>query len=283
MPELPEVETVRRALEEQTLGAGILGAETSGKAMRWPIPKDLPEKVSGGRIAGLRRRGKYLLVDIEGGGTAGGKADRVMLVHLGMSGSVRIHPPGDAAEPRRHDHLALALGDGQRVVLNDPRRFGGVDLMDPGSEPEHKLLKGMGVEPLGNELDGTYLHSRAKGRKCSVKALLLDQRIVAGIGNIYASEALFSAGISPLRAAGRIRQERLTVLAESIREVLTRAIAAGGTSLRDHVQPGGELGYFAQELLVYGRDGESCGGCGGQLRHVVQTGRSSFYCPRCQH
>ena len=279
MPELPEVETVRRALEMETLGALVLDAETSGKAMRWPIPGDLPERVAGGRIAGLRRRGKYLLVDIEGGA----RADQVMLVHLGMSGSVRIHPPGDRAEPRKHDHLSLTLKDGKRVVLNDPRRFGGVDLMAPGDEPEHRLLKGMGVEPLGNRFDGAYLHARARGRRSSVKAFLLDQRIVAGIGNIYAVEALFAAGISPLRAAGRIGGRRFAALAESVREVLSRAIAAGGTSLRDHVQPGGELGYFARELLVYGRDGEPCGGCGGPVRHVVQTGRSSFYCPRCQH
>ena len=280
MPELPEVETVRRALEEQTLGGEIRGVETSGKAMRWPIPGNLPERVTGCRIAGLRRRGKYLLVDMEGGA---GNRGQVMLVHLGMSGSVRIHPPGHMPEPRKHDHLALALKDGRRVVLNDPRRFGGVDLMDPGAEPGHRLLKGMGIEPLGNELDGSYLHARARGRRCSVKSFLLDQRIVAGIGNIYASEALFAAGISPLRAAGRTGRARFAVLAESVREVLGRAIAAGGTSLRDHVQPGGEIGYFAQELLVYGRDGKPCGGCGGLVRQVVQTGRSSFYCPRCQH
>ena len=280
MPELPEVETVRRALEEQALGAEIRDVGTSGKAMRWPVPGDLGAKIRGGRLAGFRRRGKYILVDIGGAGRDG--EDRVMLVHLGMSGSVRIHPKGARPEPRKHDHLTLGLGGGQRVVLNDPRRFGGVDLMAPGSEPEHKLLRGMGIEPLGNELDGAFLHAAAKGRTSSVKAMLLDQRIVAGIGNIYASEALFDAGISPLRKAGRIGEGRCGALASAIRDVLLRAIGAGGTSLRDHVQPGGDIGYFARELRVYGREGEPCVACGGPVRQARQAGRASFYCPRCQ-
>ena len=281
MPELPEVETVRRALEDAALGAVVRSVETSGQAMRWPIPGDLGERIGGGRLAGFRRRGKYILVDIEGGG--GPAADRVMLVHLGMSGSVRIHPPGARAEPRKHDHMALDLLDGQRVVLNDPRRFGGVDLMRPGSEPDHRLLSGMGIEPLGNELDGAFLHAAAKGRRTSVKAMLLDQRVVAGIGNIYASEALFDARISPLRKAGRIGAGRFAALAAAVREVLLRAIDAGGTSLRDHVQPGGEIGYFARELRVYGRGGAPCPACGAPVRQARQAGRASFYCPRCQH
>ena len=283
MPELPEVETVRRALEAQTRGGSIRAVETSGKAMRWPIPGDLGESIGGGRLLGYRRRGKYILADIAGGGSPAKKPDRVMLIHLGMSGSVRIHPADGGMEPRKHDHLVLTLGDGQRIVLNDPRRFGGVDLMAPGGEAGHKLLKGMGVEPLGNELNGAFLHRAAENRKSSVKAMLMDQRVVAGIGNIYASEALFDAGISPLRRAGRISGPRFESLAAAIRGVLARAIEAGGTSLRDHVQPGGEIGYFAQELAVYGRKGEPCGACGAPIREARQTGRASFYCPRCQH
>ena len=279
MPELPEVETVKRALEQSTVGGAIGSVETSGKAMRWPIPKDLGSRIGGGRIAGYRRRGKYILADI----LAGRDGDLVMLIHLGMSGSVRIHPAGAATAARPHDHLVLGLGDGQRVVLNDPRRFGGVALIAPGGEPSHKLLKGLGVEPFGNELSGEYLRGCADGRRSSVKALLMDQRVVAGIGNIYASEALFAAGISPLRQAGRIGAGRFGDLALSIREVMQRAIDAGGTSLRDHVQPGGEIGYFAQELRVYGREGEPCTVCGRSVRMVRQTGRASFYCPGCQH
>ena len=280
MPELPEVETVRRALEEMATGSRIESVKTSGKAMRWPIPEDIGKRVGGGRFAGFRRRGKYILADI---GQDGGRDGQVMLVHLGMSGSVRIHPPGGRWEARKHDHLILGLGDGQRVVLNDPRRFGGVDLLAPGSEPDHKLIRGMGIEPLGNELDGAYLHARARGRKSAIKAMLLDQRVVAGIGNIYASEALFDAGISPLARAGRISLRRFETLAGTVRAVLLRAIDAGGTSLRDHIQPGGEIGYFARELRVYGREGDPCTRCGSPVRQVRQTGRSSFYCPRCQH
>ena len=283
MPELPEVETVRRALEEATAGGRVASVETSGKAMRWPIPADLGKRIGGGRISGYRRRGKYILADIAGGGTGGAGRDHVVLFHLGMSGSVRIHPAGAAPEPRPHDHLVLVLEDGQRIVLNDPRRFGGVDLIAPGGEPDHKLLKGMGIEPLGNELDGGYLRERAKGKRSSIKALLMDQRVVAGIGNIYASEALHAAGISPMRPAGRVGGGRLGDLARAIREVLSGAIEAGGTSLRDHVQPGGEIGYFAQELKVYGREGEDCPACGRPIGMVRQTGRASFYCPGCQH
>lgn len=278
MPELPEVETVKRALADATSGGVIRQVTLSGKVMRWPIPGNAQSVLEGAGINGYRRRGKYILMDL----TRRGGEQWVALIHLGMSGSVRIHPSGDEVNPERHDHLILDLEDGQRVTLNDPRRFGGVDLMRPGEEPGHKLLHQMGIEPLGNSLNGGFLKTTFMGKSAPIKSALLDQRIIAGIGNIYACEALHEAGIAPRRKAGRISRARLEALAGSIRAVLERAIEAGGTSLRDHVQPGGEIGYFVQELKVYGREGKPCPGCGSEIRMIRQTGRASFYCPSCQ-
>ena len=285
MPELPEVETVRVALANATSGGVVRSVETSGKVMRWPIPGHLPDVMAGASIRGYRRRGKYILMDIEAkAGMKDGPEHQplVVLIHLGMSGSVRIHPAGMKPGNEKHDHLIMTMADNQRVVLNDPRRFGGVALMTPREEPGHKLLSAMGIEPLGNSLSGAFLKDAMQSKKTSIKASLLDQRIISGIGNIYASEALFMAGINPRRQAGRISTSRLDLLAGSICKVLEEAIMAGGTSLRDHVQPGGEIGYFAQQLAVYGREGEGCPQCSAPIRMIRQTGRASFYCPQCQ-
>lgn len=276
MPELPEVETVRTAIDEAACGDKIMKVAISGKKMRWPIPADIEKQISGGRITALRRRGKYILIDIDTGRT-----ERVMLIHLGMSGSVRIYPHLDQV-PEKHDHMVIDLASGQRLILNDPRRFGGVDLMAPQDEGKHPLLAQMGIEPLGNRLDGEFMHAAMKAKVTPIKTALLDQRIIAGIGNIYASEALFLAGIHPARKAGRISKGRYDDLADAIRQVLEAAIRAGGTSLRDHVQPGGEIGYFMQELKVYGRAGADCPACEATIRMIRQSGRASYYCSQCQ-
>jgi len=290
MPELPEVETVCRALADAAEGEEIRSLWHSGSKMRWPIPADLAANLVNGLIVAVRRRGKYILMEVDGSeGTAW-----TVLIHLGMSGSVRITPlsdikgqPGEGERP--HDHLVLLTGrakkngkGGHRIILNDPRRFGGVALCRRGEENQHPLLRHMGIEPLGNAMNGPFLTASFKGRKTSIKTALLDQRIIAGIGNIYASEALFRAGISPRREARNIGPGRAERLALAITHVLQDAIADGGTSLRDHVQPGGEIGYFVQRLDVYGREGEACHRCSGHIRMIRQTGRASFYCPSCQ-
>jgi len=289
MPELPEVETVCQALRDTTTGEKIVSVWNSGKTMRWPIPENLGEQISGAVITGIRRRGKYVLMDLE----VTERPSLTMLIHLGMSGSVRITALNREEDKRAegekpHDHLVLMTRDGTKgksghhVVLNDPRRFGGIALCRKGDEIHHPLLKTMGIEPLGNAMNGPFVHEAMAAKKTSIKAALLDQRIIAGIGNIYASEALFRAGISPRRQARNIGPERAGRLAHAIVDVLKDAIADGGTSLRDHVQPGGEIGYFVQRLDVYGRDGETCRRCGGQVRMIRQAGRASFYCPSCQ-
>ena len=290
MPELPEVETVCQALADAIRGEEILAVWTSGKVMRWPIAPDLAMGITERSVSGIRRRGKYILMEL----AEDGRHKETLLIHLGMSGSVRITPlatpEGEIAKGEKaHDHLVLITGrrgpgaSGNRVVLNDPRRFGGVALMKAGAEESHPLLRHMGIEPLGNAMNGPFLRAAMAGKKTSIKAALLDQRIIAGIGNIYASEALFRAGISPRRQARNIGAARAERLALAMIEVLKDAIADGGTSLRDHVQPGGEIGYFVQRLDVYGREGEACHRCAGVVRMIRQTGRASFYCPSCQH
>jgi formamidopyrimidine-DNA glycosylase len=277
MPELPEVETVRTAINETVSGDRINTVNISNKKMRWPIPTTIHERVAGAMLKAARRRGKYILIDI-----TTQQSDIVMLIHLGMSGSIRIYDRvQDAGAKGQHDHMLVDFTSGKRLVLTDPRRFGGVDLTTPEQEAAHPLLKNMGIEPLGNRLDGDFLRQALKGKKTSIKNALLDQRILAGIGNIYATEALFLASIHPARKAGQISTERYHDLAQSIRQVLETAIRAGGTSLRDHVQPGGEIGYFTQELSVYGR--EACPHCATLVRRIRQSGRASYYCPQCQH
>ena len=243
--------------------------------LRWPLPENLAARLQGRSFGPLQRRGKFVLLPLDG--------DETILLHLGMSGSVRIHDTEPAIG--KHDHLVLTVtgetanATPSYVVLNDPRRFGWVDLFRGDTHP---MLADMGVEPLGNQFSAAYLAGALAGRNGPIKNALLNQHIVAGVGNIYACEALFYAGISPRRKAGTVKGVRAERLVAEIRVVLNRAIAEGGTSLRDHIQPGGEIGYFVQKLAVYGRAGEECVTCATPIRTIVQSGRSSFYCPNCQ-
>lgn len=282
MPELPEVETVRRGLEPAMAGRRILRADIRRPDLRWPFPERMSERLEGARVLRLRRRSKYILLDLDSGES--------LLVHLGMSG--RIIVSGDVAGSfhhyhlplEKHDHVVLYMEDGARVVFNDARRFGAMDLLDTLSETEHPLLATLGPEPLSNAFDGPGLAAALKGRRSPVKAALLDQKVVAGLGNIYVCEVLHRAGLSPLRRCDRIAGHRVAALVPIIRQVLEEAIAAGGSSLRDHRQTNGDLGYFQHDFRVYGREGAPCPteGCTATIRRVVQSGRSSFYCPACQ-
>ena len=282
MPELPEVETVRRGLVPALEGRVIARAEVRRPDLRWPLPERMAERLAGQRVTALRRRSKYLLADLSSGET--------LIVHLGMSGRILIqgasagtfHREGTPAD--KHDHVEIVTDDGGRIVFNDARRFGAMDLCPSDAVEAHWLLSGIGPEPLGNAFHEDYLIGRFKGRRTPVKAALLDQKVVAGLGNIYVAEALWRAGISPRRHAGRIAAARVRTLVPAIREVLEEAIEAGGSSLRDYRQADGELGYFQHRFRVYDREGHPCPreGCGGTVRRIVQSGRSSFFCPACQ-
>jgi formamidopyrimidine-DNA glycosylase len=276
MPELPEVETVRSALAPVVTGQQVTAVYVGRKDLRWPLPEALDKRLVGRHFNAPTRRGKYVLMPTDDG--------HVLLIHLGMSGSIRIHETKPALA--RHDHIMLTVdaddGGARYIVLNDPRRFGWVDLFAEAEMDTHKLLRDMGPEPLGNTFSAAHIQTVFANRKSPVKNALLDQRLIAGIGNIYACEALFKAGISPRRRAGSITAGRADKLAHAIVTVLRAAIAEGGTSLRDHVQPGGEIGYFVQKLAVYGRSGQPCVNCDTPIRTIVQSGRSSFYCPSCQ-
>ncbi len=274
MPELPEVETVMRGLAGKLTGRVISRATLHRADLRWPIPPALGPALTGATVLGFRRRGKFILMRL-GSGLS-------VLIHLGMSGRMLIDAPFAL-----HEHLTLETADGTRIGFIDPRRFGALDLMATDAEDSHKLLAAMGPEPLGNYFSAPYLLAALAGKATPIKAALLDQHIVAGIGNIYASEALFRAKISPRRLAGSLGLARVERLVPAIRETLTEAIAAGGSSLRDYVQPSGELGYFQHAWKVYRRTGEACERCPGLpacagIRTIVQTGRSSFYCPMTQ-
>lgn len=274
MPELPEVETVMRGLDARLTGRVIARARLHRPDLRWPIPPELPAILTGATVLGFRRRGKFMLLRLDSGLS--------VLIHLGMSGRMLIDAPFAA-----HEHLTIETNDGGRVGFVDPRRFGALDLVPTEAEDSHKLLANMGPEPLGNGFSAPVLLAALAGKATPVKAALLDQRIVAGIGNIYASEALFRARISPRRLAGALGPARLDRLVPAIKDTLIEAIAAGGSSLRDYVQPSGELGYFQHAWKVYGRTGEACERCPGLpacagIRCMVQTGRSSFYCPLTQ-
>ena len=275
MPELPEVETVRLALLPALENRRIITAHVGRPDLRWPLPEKLANRLMGRIFGAPQRRGKFLLVPLDG--------QETLLLHLGMSGSIRLHdsPP----KLGTHDHFMLAMApvDGDVatnfLVFNDPRRFGWIDLF---SDETHPMLAQMGPEPLGNMFSEAYLAAAFANRSGPVKTALLNQKLVAGIGNIYACEALFYAGISPRRKAGSIKGRRAQRLIAAIRDVLQRAIAQGGTSLRDHVQPGGEIGYFVQKLAVYGREGQACQRCESPIGAIVQSGRRTFYCPACQ-
>jgi formamidopyrimidine-DNA glycosylase len=274
MPELPEVETIRRGLALKMTGRRIVRAELRRPDLRRPFPPLLDRRLNGARVGELGRRGKYLLIELDDDGT--------LLLHLGMSG--RIVASGNNTEDAKHDHVVLALDDGTVVRFNDPRRFGLMDYMRRGEEMQHPLLAGMGPEPLGDGFDGKYLAAALAGKLTPIKAALLDQRIVAGLGNIYVCEALYRAGLSPRRLAGTIASARAARLADAIRSVLTEAIEAGGSSLRDYVQADGELGYFQHRWAVYGKEGEPCPGCtcAEGVRRIVQSGRSTFFCAKKQ-
>lgn len=270
MPELPEVETARRGIAPHLVGRRIRRLEVREWRLRWPISRRLPAALRGRAIEAVGRRGKYLLIRA-GGGT--------LLWHLGMSGSLRAL--ADPPPPGPHDHVDLELSGGTVLRFRDPRRFG--SLHWTGGDPlRHRLLAGLGPEPLGEDFGGGWLHARSRGRRAAVKTFLMDARVVVGVGNIYASEALFEAGVAPSRPAGRVSRARYGRLAAAVREVLARSIEAGGTTLRDFTEADGRPGYFARELRVYGRAGEPCVRCGEPVRVKTLGQRSSFYCPRCQ-
>ena len=278
MPELPEVETVMRGLRARLEGRRIARATVARPDMRWAFPPDLAERLTGARVAGFRRRAKYILMRLDGGTS--------VLIHLGMSGRM-VLGPSDDAPPAAHEHVRIETDDGWRVGFVDPRRFGSVDLVPTAAEDAHRLLAGLGPEPLDDGFTPEALSAALAGRRTPVKAALLDQRTVAGLGNIYVCEALYRAGISPLRSAHTIPGVRAARLVPAIRAVLGEAIEAGGSSLRDYIRPEGELGYFQHAWRVYGREGEPCATCPGPpscagVRRVVQSARSSFYCPRTQ-
>lgn len=282
MPELPEVETVRRGLAPVMEGATIARADVNRPDLRWPFPLNMASRLARQKVTGLRRRSKYILADLASGET--------LLIHLGMSGRMLIsgdplgHFVHDHPAPEKHDHVVLHMDNGTRVTFNDPRRFGAMDLFPTSQAANHPLLGKLGPEPLGNQFNETYLVAALQGRKTPIKSALLDQRIVAGLGNIYVCEALFRAGISPKRRAHRIAAPRIASLVPIVRDVLRDAIAAGGSSLRDFRQADGELGYFQHSFDVYDREGLPCRtpGCPGHVARAVQSGRSSFYCPTCQ-
>ena len=282
MPELPEVETVRAGLSSAMEGHAVARAEIRRPDLRWPFPPRMAERLEGARVLGLRRRSKYLLIDLSTGET--------LLVHLGMSGRMTVsgaglgrfvhdHPPRQA-----HDHVVLHMEGGARITFNDARRFGAMDLIPTELQGAHPLLAHLGPEPLSDAFDGARLAGALTGRRTPIKAALLDQRVVAGLGNIYVCEALHRAGIAPRRQAGRIARARIDRLVPIIKDVLREAIAAGGSSLRDHRQADGAMGYFQHGFRAYGREGLPCGtpGCGGAIARIVQSGRSTFHCPSCQ-
>jgi formamidopyrimidine-DNA glycosylase len=292
MPELPEVETVRRGLQPVMEGSKIVKAEARRKDLRFPFQKDFVARLEGQTVTGLGRRAKYLMADLESGD--------VLLMHLGMSGSFRVtkdddhktpgqfhHPRG---EDRAHDHVVFHMSSGAAVIFNDPRRFGYMKIIARKALDDEPLLKGLGPEPLGNEFDAKMLAQSCANKKTSLKAALLDQRVVAGLGNIYVCEALFRSQLSPRRLAATLADKKgqptdhARRLVDAIHAVLNQAIKAGGSSLRDHRQTSGELGYFQHSFQVYDREGEKCqtAGCSGIVRRFTQNGRSTFWCPKCQ-
>ena len=291
MPELPEVETVRRGLQPVMEGAKILHAEARRKDLRFPFQKDFVARLTGQTVTGLGRRAKYLMADL-------GSGD-VLLMHLGMSGSFRVETkdkanmPGEFHIPRgkdsAHDHVLFRMSSGADIVFNDPRRFGYMKIIARNALDAEPLLRGLGPEPLGNEFDAAMLARACAGKSTSLKAALLDQRVVAGLGNIYVCEALYRAHLSPKRQASTLANKKgaptdhAKHLVDAIHDVLNQAIKAGGSSLRDHRQTTGELGYFQHSFQVYDREGEKCGKDGsGVIRRFTQNGRSTFWCPKCQ-
>lgn len=282
MPELPEVETVRRGLLPAMEGHVIDQAEVRRDGLRWKFPENMAGRLTGARVNALRRRSKYILADLD--------TEETLIIHLGMSGRMQVSGVKigdffhDHQEQQKHDHVVLHMSGGGRVTFNDARRFGAMDLAATDHVQEHKMLAGLGPEPLGNDFHETLLKEKFKGRKTPVKSALLDQKIVAGLGNIYVCEVLNRVGIAPTRPVGKIDAAEISALVPAIREVLSEAIEAGGSSLKDYRQADGELGYFQHSFKVYGREGEACQtpGCDGEICRIMQSGRSSFFCTQCQ-
>jgi formamidopyrimidine-DNA glycosylase len=270
MPELPEVETTRRGIAPHITGKKVADVIVRHHQLRWPVPRGLKQKLLGHAITSVSRRAKYLLITFDHG---------TLILHLGMSGSLRII---DGALPAdKHDHVDILLNSTRALRLTDPRRFGAV-LWTRGDPLHHELLAHLGPEPLTDDFNGQYLFHCSRGRKSSIKQFIMDGKVVVGVGNIYASESLFLAGIHPKRIAARISRQRYDTLAEAIKQILAAAIEQGGTTLRDFIGGDGKPGYFAQRLNVYGREGESCPRCGTLIRQIVQGQRSTYYCPHCQ-
>jgi formamidopyrimidine-DNA glycosylase len=291
MPELPEVETVRLGLAPAMEGARVVKVEVRHRGLRWPIAMDFEKRITGQTVDGLGRRAKYLLADLSSGD--------VLVMHLGMSGSFRVAKDGEEGKIAKyhhekfksvsHDHVVFHMSNGATVTFNDPRRFGSMKLVTRAKMDQEPLLRSIGPEPLGNEFDAAMLAKACAGKKTSLKAALLDQRVVAGLGNIYVCEALFRARLSPKRQASTIADrkglpnQRAVALVDAVKAVLHDAIKAGGSSLRDHRRADGSLGDFQHNFLVYDREGQPCpGGCKGTVKRIVQSGRSTFYCPTCQ-
>lgn len=270
MPELPEVETTLRGIEPYVTGALITDFKVRNASLRWPVPVSALDGLIGQRITQVERRAKYILLHTPAGS---------ILLHLGMSGSLRVLEPGE--QPGKHDHIDITFDRGHMVRFNDPRRFGCCLLLN---EPvfEHKLLSNLGPEPLSDDFDGAVLYQRSRGRSVAVKNFIMNGQVVVGVGNIYASEALFMAGIRPSTASGRISRKRFSLLADAIKEVLRKAVKAGGTTLTDFTQVDGKPGYFRHELQVYGRSGQPCLSCGTPLKSQVIGQRSTFFCVSCQ-
>jgi formamidopyrimidine-DNA glycosylase len=270
MPELPEVETTRRGIVTSVVGKRVRSLVVYDHRLRWPVPSELPLAVAGRTIGAIDRRGKYLLFRIDG---------NTLLVHLGMTGSLRVHarPP-----PRRaHDHVDIELDDGTVLRYHDPRRFGAMLLL-PGAGTDHPLLRDLGPEPFDAWFDADYVYAATRRRTAAIKLALMDSRLVVGVGNIYANEALFRAGIRPTVASGRVSRPRAARLVDAVRGTLAEAIRAGGSTLRDYVDASGQAGHFQFRYNVYGREGERCLTCGAAIRLVRQGGRATYYCPRCQ-
>lgn len=277
MPELPEVETVRRGMAPVLEGKVIQKAKAWVPKLRVDIPADFEARLTGNRIVRLIRRSKYILIECADG--------LVAILHLGMSGRISIHAAGSDMPPRaKHDHVTFLTEGGDQVVFNDARRFGLLVFTDVATMHEHPLLRDIGPEPLGNEFNGDYLAQKLKGRKTPIKTALLDQKLVAGLGNIYVCETLWRAGVSPVRRADKLTDAETASLVPIIRDVLTEALAAGGSTLKDYAQVSGELGYFQHRFKTYGREGEPCTTprCDARIARIVQSNRSSFYCPSCQ-
>ena len=270
MPELPEVETTCRGIAPHITGKTVNRIVVRNRNLRWPVTKRLEEAITGETIRHVSRRAKYLLMETDSG---------TLILHLGMSGSLRI--VNAIVPPEKHDHIDLVFPHYKTLRVTDPRRFGSLHwtTRDP---LQHKLLRELGVEPLSDELSGDYLHTQSRGRKVDIKQFIMNSHVVVGIGNIYASESLYMAGINPKRAAGRVSREKYELLAEVIKEVLTDSISQGGTTLRDFVNDEGKPGYFSQHLNVYGKTGEPCISCRVPIREIRQGQRSTFYCPKCQ-